>query len=219
MADKKTKAEQEAEDKARTAKAAREADDKERAAKAAAAKDDGGKAPSGKAGEVEGAKAGDVGKTEAPDPVHPVEGVPAENQPAGPDQHPGDRPIEDQGLGNPNDAQRNAGRRDPEALNAGGSTGAPDDPVYASATMDDTDGARIAKENEDPILLLEAASAAAGMGRYARNSSLQAVIRAYRVAQREIKEIQGRLDKRIEDREGRQAERRSERDAAKREIA
>lgn len=144
------------------------------------------------------AKAEKPGKPEMPDPVNPVEGVPPENQPAGPDQHPGDRPLEDQGLGNPNDAANNAERRDPQSLAAGGVTGLPDDAEYVS--REGTDPVAVA-EDADPIMLLEAVAAAAGSGRYARNSALQTIVRAYQVSQREIKEVQARLDQRFDRRE------------------
>lgn len=138
------------------------------------------------------------GKTEMPDPVHPVEGVPDENQPAGPGQHPGDRPLEDQGPGNPNDATLNAERRDPEAIASGHVTGLRDDAEYVS--REGTDPVAVAEGN-DPIMLLEAVAAAAGSGRYARNSALQTIVRAYQVSQREIKEVQARLDQRFDRRE------------------
>lgn len=173
------------------------------------------KAPGAKkAGEAEGAKTGDAGgakesrfsdEGEMPDPLVKVPGVPAENQPAGPGQHPGDRPIEDQGVGNPNDAANNADRRDPAALRSGGITGLRDDPEYAST---------VGSDDEDPIMLLERVSAVGGGGRFARNSALQTVIRAYQVAQREIKEIQARLDQRAVGRDERREARRDERRAA-----
>lgn len=186
---------------------------------------DGGKKAPGmtKAGEGEGSKAGsaggDAGKEsrfssggEAPDPLVKVAGIPDENQPAGPGQHPGDRPIEDQGIGNPNDAANNADRRDPAALASGGITGLRDDPEYASA-VSDADPAKVGADVADPILLLEAVASAAGHGRYARNSALQTVVRAYQVAQREIKEIQARLDQRAVGREERREVARNERRA------
>jgi hypothetical protein len=86
-----------------------------------------------------------------------------------------------------------------------------DDPVYASREGVE-DAAPIAEEYPDPIMLLEALSASAGRGRFARNSALQTIVRAYQVSQREIKETQARLDLRLDRREERQEERRAERD-------
>lgn len=133
--------------------------------------------------------------SKAPDPN-------AGANPAGPGAHPADRPIEDQGgPGNVNDAMMNAERRDPAADASGGLTGKPDDPEYRSATMRAPDANEIAKHIPDAIVLFEAAVIAASAGRYARNSALQTLVRGYQVAQREVKEVQGRIDIRLADRE------------------
>lgn len=133
--------------------------------------------------------------SKAPDPT-------AGADPAGPGEHPADRPIEDQGgPGNVNDATMNAERRDPAADASGGMTGKPDDPEYRSATMRAPDANEIAQHIPDAIVLFEAAVIAASAGRYARNSALQTLVRGYQVAQREVKEVQGRIDIRLADRE------------------
>lgn len=55
-------------------------------------------------------------------------------------------------------------------------------------------------DHVDPVILLEAVSAAASDNRYSRNSALQNVVRGYQVSQAQIKDVQGRLDARIADR-------------------
>lgn len=99
-----------------------------------------------------------------------------------------------EGLGNPNDAMNNAERRPTEPADR------PDAPVYESERTE-LSADLIAKHCDDPIMLIEAACLAAGTGRFARNNALQTLLRGYRVAQDEIKEMQVRLDKRTEDKQ------------------
>lgn len=101
--------------------------------------------------------------------------------------------AEGEGLGNPNDAMNNAENRPTEVVDR------PDAPEYESETTKLT-ADLIAKHCDDPIMLLEAASLAAGTGRFARNTPLQGLLRGYRQEQDAIKELQMRIDKRTEDR-------------------
>ena len=60
-----------------------------------------------------------------------------------------------------------------------------------------------ASEGDNPIELFERAVAAAQTDRYRRNGELQNLVRHYQVNQVAIKDLQGRLDKRNEDRASR----------------
>lgn len=153
--------------------------------------------PARKAGEGAGAKASSGSGTGAA-----VGGKTA----SGDDPKPGDLPIEDQGAGNPNDAANNAEERNPENPASGGLKGKPDDPEYHSQESADVTPSEIAERYPDAVLLLEAAVIAGGQGRYARNSSLSSLLRGYQVSQREIKEVQGRLDEREKKREEKREE-------------
>lgn len=93
-----------------------------------------------------------------------------------------------------------------EMLAAGGSTGGGGNTAEAESTGRLPTAQEIAEHVPDPILLLEAAVAAAnGSDRHRRNGPLHAIIRHFMVDQVAIRDHQERLDKRDASREAERA--------------